>query len=341
LGQWRGSVVLDGLGVTRIEATLDPQSRVSGKPRVLVENARHGFQGSNLNGIGFVISQEEAQELLSADSRNSEVIAPFLNGEDLNSSPTQNASRWVINFRDWPLERAETYPGPLAIVWARVKPQRDKLDDRKRRVRENWWKYEVLAPSLYGAISSLDRAIAVALTSRTLMPAFVATDFVYSHALGVFAYDDDPHLGILDSSFHWWWVVTYGSTMRTDVRYTIRDCFETFPQPNAVGGLHAARRLDVTRRGIMTDRNEGLTALYRRVHAADESAEDIVSLRQLHEELDDAVAHTYGWTELDLAHGLYETPQGIRYTIAPGARVEVMDRLLELNHERSASSSAA
>ena len=49
--------------------------------------------------------------------------------------------------------------------------------------------------------------------------------------LVVFAYDDDGHFGLLSSGFHWWWAVTHASTMRTDIRYTPTDCFETFAQP--------------------------------------------------------------------------------------------------------------
>ena len=45
-----------------------------------------------------------------------DVVMPYLNGEDLNSRPDCSASRWVINFRDWPLERAEQYPGLLELL---------------------------------------------------------------------------------------------------------------------------------------------------------------------------------------------------------------------------------
>jgi hypothetical protein len=84
----------------------------------------------------------------------------------------------------------------------------------------------------------------------------------------------------------------------------------------------------------MLERNEGVTKTYNRVHSADEPASDVEQLRRLHIELDYAVAVNYGWEDVDLDHGFHETPQGIRYTIGPVARVEVLDRLLELNHER-------
>ena len=83
----------------------------------------------------------------------------------------------------------------------------------------------------------------------------------------------------------------------------------------------------------MLDRQEGLTKTYNRVHDPDEHADDIARLRELHVELDYAVRDAYGWTDLDLGHGFHETKFGTRFTFAPGPRQEVLDRLLELNHD--------
>ena len=83
----------------------------------------------------------------------------------------------------------------------------------------------------------------------------------------------------------------------------------------------------------MQFRQEGLTQTYNRFHDP-KSAADIAQLRALHVEMDRAVAAAYGWSGLDLGHGFHETKQGLRYTISEPARREVLDRLLELNHER-------
>ena len=40
------------------------------------------------------------------------------------------------------------------------------------------------------------------------------------------------------------------------------------------------------------------------------------------------------WREIDLRHGFHETRQGVRFTISPQARVDVLDKLLALNHYR-------
>ncbi len=81
-------------------------------------------------------------------------------------------------------------------------------------------------------------------------------------------------------------------------------------------------------------RQEGLTKTYNRFHSPDESAEDVERLRELHVEMDLAVADAYGWDDLDLGHDFHETRPGIRYTFEPAVRAEILDRLLELNHER-------
>jgi hypothetical protein len=160
---------------------------------------------------------------------------------------------------------------------------------------------------------------------------------VYGHAVHVFAYDDDAHFGLLSSGFHWWWAVAHASTMRTDIRYTPTDCFETFAQPRltpAVAELGA--RLRDHRSTLMLDRQEGLTTTYNRVHDPEESSDGIVELRDIHVGLDRAVRDAYGWDDLDLDRDFYETKFGTRFTFAAMPRQEVLDRLLELNHERCA-----
>ena len=84
-------------------------------------------------------------------------------------------------------------------------------------------------------------------------------------------------------------------------------------------------------------RQEGLTKTYNRLHDPGEFSADFVRLRELHVEMDRAVAAAYGWDDMDLGHGFQETKQGVRLTISEAARREVLARLLALNHERHAA----
>ena len=107
-----------------------------------------------------------------------------------------------------------------------------------------------------------------------------------------------------------------GSTLRNDQRYTPSDCFETFPFPLNTDSLEdIGERYYTHRQSIMLANQEGLTKTYNRFHDQDEHSADIVKLRELHTEMDEAVAHAYGWDDLALGHGFHETKQGMRYTI--------------------------
>lgn len=103
-GVWGGKRFLSERDVQEISAFLD-DGTASGKPFRLVENEKKGFIGSLVLGMGFVLEPEKAQALIAKDPKNRDVLFPFLNGEDLNSRPDQSPSRWVINFKDWPLGR--------------------------------------------------------------------------------------------------------------------------------------------------------------------------------------------------------------------------------------------
>ena len=88
------------------------------------------YQGSIVLGKGFVLSPDDARRMLNADPRNADVIFPYINGDDLNSDPEQKPSRWVINFWDWAEERAQDYALPWQRIEERVKPERQRLNER-------------------------------------------------------------------------------------------------------------------------------------------------------------------------------------------------------------------
>ena len=332
---WSSPIVLDRVDVVGITPALAIRSRVAGNPHRLAANRDRSFEGSVVVGLGFVLSLDEAEAMLAADPRNADVVRGYLIGDDLNSRPDGSPSRFVINFYDWPEERARGYAQPFARLDALVRPERAKVN--RKAHRERWWQYGDKRPALYRAIAPLDRCIAITLHSPSLQPARVSTGPVYSHGMAVFAYDDDAHFGLLSSALHWCWSAARGSTIGAAPRYTPTDCFETFPHPELTDAVGIrGGELNDHRSALMLDRQEGLTKTYNRVHDPDERSDDIARLRAIHVALDHAVRDAYGWSDLDLGHDFHETKFGTRFTFAPGPRQEVLDRLLELNHERYA-----
>jgi hypothetical protein len=340
--------ILDGKAVWEISTTLDVGSRVKGFPEQLTASGGLSFEGSKVTGMGFILEAGTAEAMLVDAPKNADILFPYLTGEDVNSRPDNSASRWIINFHDWSEERAARYRTAFEIIERLVKPerQRRKTDGNyvlRRPLPERYWQYADKRPAMVRAISIFDRVIVITKVSKVVMPVIVPTGQVFSHMLGVFATDDPAMLALLSSAPHYWWAISRASTMKGDLRYTPTDVFETLARPELTAELRElGERLDSYRReSVMLPRQAGLTATYNLVHDPGCKDADIAELRRTHVAIDRAVMRAYGWDDLALDHGFHETRQGVRYTVGPVVRQEILDRLLELNHERYAAEVAA
>ncbi|KHG42441.1 restriction enzyme and modification methylase, partial [Aphanizomenon flos-aquae 2012/KM1/D3] len=349
-GSWKGDFILDEKPVDGITAFLTNPGKASGNPEQLAVNRDKSFQGSIVLGLGFTMSLEEAKALIEKDPKNQDVLFPYLNGQDLNTNPDQSPSRWVINFFDWPLNTehddlrnpkgrpyASDYPDCLAIIREKVKPERDK-NNYSKSAREKWWLYERSRPELYSAIAKMERVLVCARVSKLLIFTTVENSYVFNEKLVIFDLNQFCGLSILQSDFHVVWSWQYSSTLRdAGINYSPTDVFETFPFPTSTANLEQIGEKYYThRQNIMLTRQEGLTKTYNRFHNPDETNPDIEELRTLHIEMDNAVAAAYGWEDIELDHDFHDTKQGIRFTICENARREILDRLLQLNHQRYA-----
>ncbi len=373
-GVWSGQYVLEGKGVDGITSYLTAPGEVTGNPYRLKANENKSFQGSIVLGMGFVLEPEDAQTLIKRDSKNKDVLFPYLNGQDLNSRSDQSPSRWVINFFDWPLERiklaeswseannkkrkkwlqdgivpldypdpvASDYPDCLTIIESRVKPERTRKKEDgsfilRKPLPQKWWIYGEKRPKLYSSIDNLDRVFAAVLHTKYWSIGVIENGLVFSHALVVFSLRDWADFAFLSSNIHEVWARNYSGSLETRLRYSPTDCFETFPLPKSSTKIKIiGEDLYRHRRKILKLKQEGLTKTYNRLHNPEQFSEDIQEIRDLHLHLDNAVATAYGWGDLHLGHGFHETKQGLRFTISEEARREVLQRLLKLNHERYA-----
>jgi hypothetical protein len=335
-GPWNGEYILDEKPVAAITSFLVSTDLVIGKPFRLKANEGKSFQGSIVLGMGFVLSSDEAKAMIAEDSRNKDVLFPYLIGEDLNSRPDQSPSRWVINFSDLSIERANEYPKCFRIVEEKVKPER-LMNKYSKTARDFWWLYERWRPELYRTLANMNHVLVCSEVTKWLAFHFVPVGSVFSANLDVFPGVEAGAFAVLQSSVHEIWARSYCSTLETRLKYSPGNAFETFPFPVCVSALDTSGgRYHDYRSQIMSARQEGLTKVYNRFHNADETSADIQNFRDLHIEMDQAVAVAYDWTDLDLGHCFHETKQGIRFTISEPARREVLQRLLKLNHERYA-----
>ena len=190
-GHYTGERVLDGKKVDTLTAFLF-HAGVSDDPKKLVSNAEKSFQGSIVLGMGFTFDDtdtkgvatpiSEMYRLIEKDSTTSEVIFPFIGGEEVNSSPTHSYHRYIINFHDRTLQQAERWPDLLDIVRERVKPERDKQN--RKALRERWWQYAEKRPGMVAALEGLERILVCSIVSNKTYFTFLPSGMVFSHRLG-------------------------------------------------------------------------------------------------------------------------------------------------------------
>lgn len=361
-GDWRGVRSLLKRPVSFISAYLSGAEDWS--PKVLGKNAGLTFQGSEVYGEGFVLTDHEARRMLEDDPKNADVVLPYMGGKDLNSEPAQRGTRWVVNFWDWPEDRARRYRLPFDRVLTQVKPERDALggnssaDGRKRK----WWLFGRVRPEIYHAVGRghpfeqhpegwdpktkpLPEVLVAARVGKYFNPSIVANDMVFHDKCVVFATSSTYAFSALfNSSPVQAWVWQQSSRLKLDLNFSPSDAVETFPFPPSevlASFDEQGRKYMQARREVMTDPANpiGLTKLYNRFHNEEDVDARLVRLREMHREIDAAVMRAYGWDDLDLGHGYHEQPNlaendRVRFTISDAARTEVLRRFAELNRQR-------
>jgi hypothetical protein len=345
--RWNGPFALNGKEEDGITPYLTASGDVCGKPYRLKTNEGKSFIGHYVLGMGFLLQPAEAKALVEKDGKNRDVLFPFLNGAELNATWNSAPTRWVINFRQWPLSnesKPQGYIGPVAedyadclnIVRQLVKPERDA--NKRDRRRERWWLFGDYAPSLEHAIQQDKLLFAISMTAaKHIAFCKVERGVLLSHALAVLAFNRWSEFGVVSCSLHDVWTRMHTSYNLALPRYIHTDCFLTFPFPKLSVPLDKlSKEYHDCRQDIMRLKQQGSTDTYNRFHDLKDISEDIMRFRSIHMKIDQAVSADYGWSDLDLGHGFHETKQGVRYTISEAARRVVLDRLLALNHERYA-----
>ncbi len=343
-GPWSGEKVLNGKVATDISESLE-EANADVEMHPLKANDELCYKGSELLGDGFIISEKEAKTLLLSPNAK-DVVKQLVNGKEFSSMPDFKPSRWVIDFGDMNESEARKYLQPFRIVEERVKPERAS-DNRPAR-RDRFWRYGEIAKGLYSRLGQCDRAITRLFTCEYWFWDFLIPGPVFTNGLVVVPDASAGRFGVLSSSIHEAWAGLEASSLVTRFRYTPSRCFETFPFPNDYSLLEPlGEEYREYRRTLMLSRDEGLTRICERFHDSEETGNDVHALRELHRRLDTAVADAYGWKDLAalegaaLRHDFHDTKQGVRWTIHPDVRRDILDRLLALNHQRYAEEVAA
>lgn len=276
-GQRNTKVFLGNVEVEKISSYLELSDGL-GHPIKLFRYKNKSFEGYKPYGMGFILDEDEANNLLTKNAKNKEVVFPYLNGQDLNNNPHQRATRYAISFFDWTEEKAKTYSDCFQIIEKNVKPERQKRKkDGTYKLREpmptRWWQYGEKRPALHKTIKEMDRVIVIAKTSKTVAFSFTNSKQILNSNLAILAFDKGRHFSVLQSSFHYYWSWKYCTTMKSDLIYIISNIFETYPFPEFDNNVEINKTLDEygesfhkKRESLMINLNIGLTKLYNQIH---------------------------------------------------------------------------
>ena len=341
-GSYFGKKYINGNLVLNISSALrDEEEWVTYK---LKENHGFSFEGCKPYGMGFTLTPNDAREIIERNEKNKDCLFPFLNGDDLNSSPSQSASRWAINFWDWPEERAKAYPELFAIVDENVRPERQRLKPNgeyalRPPLPTLWWIYGEKRPAMFHAIGRhqffekhpknvnypdqpLERVIASTRTTKYVAATFFRETIVFDQGLIVFPLKSAYFITIMHSSIYDAWVRKCASSLGSStVYYNPSDCFDTFAFPSKLPVKESSadfcdetllaanmmgEKYHALRAECMVENNIGLTKFYNAFHNPGEKGSRLEELRSLQCQMDLAVIQAYGWIDLNLKHGFQE-----------------------------------
>lgn len=319
---------LDGFPVDEIHPNL--RSGVNTTiARRLSENLNLAFQGPVKVGK-FEVASKAAEVMKSSPNphgrSNEEVLRPWMNGNDIKLRPK---GRYIIDFGKMTESDAALFESPFEYLKGRVYQKRqDNKDENRKRF---WWRLGRSGSDLKRAVHHLSRFAITTRHSKHRIFLWADANLLPDSALVAIARADDYFFGVLHSRIHEIWARAQGTQVRdaeSGFRYTPKSTFDTFPfpwppdkepkdDPRVEAIAAAARELVRLRDNWLTPPDVPESELKRRT-LTNLYTERPTWLDNLHRTLDEAVFAAYGWSA-DLTDE------------------QILERLLALNHERSAN----
>lgn len=336
------SCLLDAVPVETINSRLRPKPERAEPTQLQTARSVTASLGTRVDGAGFILTPIEREHMIELDTRNGEVISPYIGGEEVNTNPEQLHDRYVINFRKMAVETARHWQTLMARVEATVRPAREQVRTNTGmggHGKKYWWQFTARRDALYAALEPLNRCLVTSSVSKHLVFAFQPTDRIFAHSLYVFPLSSDTAFAILQSRVHEPWARLLCSSLEDRLRYAASDCFETFSFPEPDPGTVIATleilgaQLYEARAQFMRDTDQGLTKTYNALKDPANEDAAILHLRQLHEQMDRAVLDAYGWK--DLAVPPYCPKTSEEKHALEAFKDEVIDRLYALNEARA------
>jgi hypothetical protein len=274
-------------------------------------NSKISGTGFILGNRGFVLTKEELIATLGASGEQDPLIFPLLNGRDITESSRNLYAIDTNGITEHQLlsEHQEIYQHLRDTVY------QERQANNDARLRREWWLLRRSNEQIRSSISGLKRFIVTSETASHRLFVFVNSKVRPEHKLIIVGSDDAYILGVLSSRIHTTWAIMSGGRLGAgnDPVYSKTLCFDPFPFPISTQEQHQTIRKIAEELSAHRTRQKKLnswltlTEMYNvleKLRVGTEFTEHdhiihqaglISVLRQLHEELDEAVFAAYGW----------------------------------------------
>ncbi|AUX78123.1 class I SAM-dependent DNA methyltransferase [Sinorhizobium fredii] len=295
---------------------------------------RRDAERLGLPEASFVLPGGVARDLLRIAGNpngrpNSDVVVPYIVGDEVVNRPLD---RYIIDFYGKSEFEASLYGEAFKCIEP-VRLHRRHMNQRE--ALETWWQHWNGRPKMRQALANKTKYIATPRVSKHRIFRWVSSGILPDNMVIAIASEEDAVWGILSSRFHELWTLRLCTFLGVgnDPRYTPSTVFETFPFPEGLNAkrqssthegsdpfekiAEIARRLNQLRETwlnpaeLVSSPVIAELGLNPQLHAVDASAEKELRgrtltklyndrpswLRQLHSELDAAVAEAYGWSD--------------------------------------------
>ena len=241
-----GQEIVADLEVERINSSLRPIPDVLACSP-LKSNAFMCLQGVVPAGDGFKIESNDI-----AGFGKEAVVRPYIIGNDLTE---KWGGKHIIDA--WGMTEEElrkSCPRSYQRVLSSVLPER--LGNRRKVYRDNWWIFAEPRPKLRDAVRNLSKYIGTPYTAVHRVFSFVEKRFVPDAMVYVTPSDDALALGVLSAHIHHVWCMYASGTLEDRPRYNSKRTFYPFPFPSASKEQEAriaslADELDALRKRVL------------------------------------------------------------------------------------------
>ncbi|MCA6577409.1 MAG: class I SAM-dependent DNA methyltransferase, partial [Pseudanabaena sp. M085S1SP2A07QC] len=306
-------VKLEWRNVTKISSNLRSGADIT-TTKALKANSNISGAGVKIYGSGFILQSHQVNEF---SLKEREIIQSYKNGRDISQNDRNVYVIDCFGLQEEELQR--NYPNIYQFLIENVYPSR--VVERNEKTKDNWWLFERNRPELRKSIHELERYIATVQIGKYRTFTYIANPVIPDQRLIVVALSDAYFLGVLSSSVHTFWSLAAGGWMGigNDPIYNNSRCFDPFPFPDATLEQkekirQLGERLDRHRKQVQAQHPEititGMYNLLEKLRKGEDFTDKdreynnkalVSTLKQIHDELDNAVLEAYGWEDLILS----------------------------------------